>query len=230
MFHVEYSVQKQISNFMYAVYAWVAVGLSIASATAYAIASSPSFFLALRQNPLLMIGIFVGQLVLVMVFTGMIRKINFVVAAMLFLILTASYGVTFSAILYAYTTASVLATFITTAATFAVMAVYGYMTRSDLTSIGSIAMTILFGMIIAMFVNIFLQSPVFNIIISGVGVVIFTLLIAYDSQKIKRIGQEMLYHNEALNKVALLGAFTLFLDFINLFLFLLQFLGRRRDQ
>jgi len=229
MFHVEYSVQKQISNFMYAVYAWVAVGLAIASATAYSIASSPSFFLTLRQSPLLMVGIFVGQIVLVMIFAGMMRLLNFFVAMMLFIILTASYGVTFSSILYAYTTASVLATFITTAATFAVMATYGYLTRSDLTSMGSMAMTILFGMIIAMLVNIFLQSQPFNIIISGIGVVIFTLLIAYDSQKIKRIGQEMLYHNEALNKVALLGAFTLFLDFINLFLFLLQFLGRRRD-
>lgn len=226
---VEYSFQKQISNFMYAVYAWMSVGLTIAAVTAYSIASSPAFFLTLRQTPLLMFGIMIGQVILVIMFAGMIQKISFPIAMILFLILTASYGITFSAILYAYTTASILATFITTAATFAVMAVYGYMTRSDLTSLGSMAITILFGIIIAMLVNIFLQSQVFNIIISGVGVVIFTLLIAYDSQKIKRIGQEMLYHNESLNKVALLGAFTLFLDFINLFLFLLQFLGKRRE-
>jgi uncharacterized protein len=229
MINAEHSVQKQISNFMYAVYAWVAVGLSITAATAYGIAASPEIFLALRQNPIIFIGILIGQFALVVAFAGLIQRMNFVTAMILFLLLTASYGVTFSTIFYVYTAASITTTFVTTAATFLVMSLYGYFTRADLTSVGSIAITILFGMIIAMFVNFFLQNPAFDIIISGVGVLIFTLLIAYDAQKIKRIGQELLYHHEALNKVALLGAFTLFLDFINLFLFLLRFLGKRRN-
>jgi FtsH-binding integral membrane protein len=226
---MQYSARNQISNFMYAVYAWVAVGLSLAGGTAYAIASSPAIFIFFMKNPLLLFGIIVVQFMAIMGFSAYLQRMSFPAAMILFILLTASYGFTFSTIFAVYTAASIVTTFVVTAATFLVMATYGYITRADLTSVGSIAMMILFGMIIAMLVNIFVQSQTFDIIISGVGVIIFTLLIAYDSQKIKRIGEELLYHNEMLSKVALLGAFILFLDFINLFLFLLRFLGVRKS-
>lgn len=226
---MQYSARNQISNFMYAVYAWVAVGLSLAAGTAYAIASCPSIFIFFVKNPLLLLGIIVVQFMAIMGFSAYLQRMSFPAAMILFVLLTASYGFTFSTIFAVYTTASIVTTFVVTAATFLVMATYGYVTRADLTSVGSIATMILFGMIIAMLVNIFVQSQTFDIIISGFGVIIFTLLIAYDSQKIKRIGEELLYHNETLNKVALLGAFILFLDFINLFLFLLRFLGVRKN-
>jgi len=226
---MQYSARNQISNFMYAVYAWVAVGLSLAGGTAYAIASSPVIFIFFMKNPLLLLGIIVVQFMAIMGFSAYLQRMSFPAAMILFILLTASYGFTFSTIFAVYTAASIVTTFVVTAATFLVMATYGYVTRADLTSVGSIAMMILFGMIIAMLVNLFVQSQTFDIIISGVGVIIFTLLIAYDSQKIKRIGEELLYHNEMLSKVALLGAFILFLDFINLFLFLLRFLGVRKS-
>lgn len=226
---MQYSARNQIGNFMYAVYAWVAVGLSLAGGTAYAIANSTAVFVFFMKNPLLLLGIIIVQFMAIIGFSAYLQRMSFSAAMILFVLLTASYGFTFSTIFAVYTATSIVTTFVVTAATFFVMAMYGYLTRADLTSVGSIATMILFGMIIAMLVNIFVQSQTFDIIISGVGVIIFTLLIAYDSQKIKRIGEELLYHNEMLSKVALLGAFILFLDFINLFLFLLRFLGVRKN-
>jgi len=129
-----------------------------------------------------------------------------------------------------YTQASIFSTFFVTATMFSAMALYGMFTRSDLTSIGSYGMMILIGLVLGMFINWFLKNPMLDFVLSGVGVILFTLLTAYDVQKLKQIGNELLVNSDDLmNKAAILGALTLYLDFINLFLFLLRFLGRQRD-
>jgi FtsH-binding integral membrane protein len=136
-------------------------------------------------------------------------------------------GISLSSIFVVYTSASITMTFLITSATFGIMAVLGYTTSTDLTKFGSILMMGLIGIIIAMVVNWFMQSAALDYLISGIGVLIFTGLTAYDMQKLKRIGSEVDSTTDEGNKYALMGALTLYLDFINLFLFLLRFLGNR---
>lgn len=136
-------------------------------------------------------------------------------------------GISLSSIFAVYTAASITTTFLVTSATFGIMAVVGYTTSTDLTKFGSIMMMGLIGIIIAMVVNWFMQSATLDYIINGLGVLIFTGLTAYDMQKLKRIGSQVDSATDEGNKYALMGALTLYLDFINLFLFLLRFLGNR---
>ena len=136
-------------------------------------------------------------------------------------------GISLSSIFAVYTAGSITTTFLITSATFGIMAVLGYTTSTDLTKFGSILMMGLIGIIIAMVVNWFMQSSTLDYIISGLGVLIFTGLTAYDMQKLKRIGMQVDSTSDEGNKYALMGALTLYLDFINLFLFLLRFLGNR---
>jgi FtsH-binding integral membrane protein len=137
-------------------------------------------------------------------------------------------GMSLSFILLAYTGASIAQTFVTTAVMFGVMAVVGFTTKTDLTKFGSILFMALIGIIIASVINMFLGSGMMDYIISFIGVLIFTGLIAYDVQKLKRIGSGLMYQNQDANKLAIMGALSLYLDFINLFLFLLRFMGNRR--
>ncbi len=136
-------------------------------------------------------------------------------------------GISLSSIFAVYSASSITITFLITSATFGIMAVLGYTTSTDLTKFGSIMMMGLIGIIIAMVVNWFMQSAALDYIISAVGVLIFTGLTAYDMQKLKQIGMQVDSGTDEGNKYALMGALTLYLDFINLFLFLLRFLGNR---
>lgn len=136
-------------------------------------------------------------------------------------------GISLSSVFAVYTASSITTTFLITSATFGIMAVLGYTTSTDLTKFGSILMMALIGIIIAMVVNWFMQSAMMDYIISGLGVLIFTGLTAYDMQKLKRIGMQVDSTSDEGNKFALMGALTLYLDFVNLFLFLLRFLGNR---
>ena len=113
---------------------------------------------------------------------------------------------------------------------FGTMALYGYVTESDLTTIGNISLMALFGLILGLLINMFLRSPGFDFMLSAIGVIVFTLLTAYDTQKIKRMAQQLMADRETMGKIAILGALTLYLDFINLFLYLLRFMGRRREE
>ncbi len=150
-------------------------------------------------------------------------------ALTMFLVYAVSVGVTTSVIFLIYTQASIVQTFVVTAAMFGVMTIYGYLTHTDLTKLGNVMMMALWGIIIAVLVNLFFKNPMFDLLISIAAVVVFTVLTAYDTQKIKQIGQHMLADDEMMAKVAVLGALTLYLDFVNLFLYLLRFMGRRRD-
>lgn len=232
MFYTEsrnYHQEKQISSFMWGVYGWMAAALTVTSYVAYAIALIPSFFYALHSNPVLLMLIFLAQIGLVLSLSVMLPRLSFGAALTLFVLYAASMGITMSSIFYIYTTGSIATTFLTSAGMFGAMALYGYVTKADLTTIGSMGMMVLFGLIIGMFVNIFLQNSAFDMFLSGVGVIVFALLTAYDVQKIKAIGSQLLIGQQEIAKITILCALTLYLDFINLFLFLLRFMGKKRD-
>lgn len=229
MFSNGYELDKKVSSFMAGVYGWMSCALALTAGSAYYIASTPSLFMYIYSHSAIIIGLLIFQVGLVIAITGFINRISFVAALALFLLYAASLGVTLSSIFFVYTQASILSTFLTTALMFGAMSLYGYVTKADLTSIGSISMMVLVGLIIGMFINMFLQSEHFDYVLSGIGVVIFTLLTAYDTQKIKQIARPMLTQQELIEKVTLIGALTLYLDFINLFLFLLRFMGQRRE-
>lgn len=156
------------------------------------------------------------------------QKLSSMAMVILFIIYSAIMGVSLSTIFLIYSLGSIFTTFFITAGTFGVMAFLGYTTKTDLTKFGSILMMGLIGIIIASVVNMFMGSETMDYIISILGVLIFTGLTAYDVQKLKRIGTGVEYGTDETNKLAIMGALNLYLDFVNLFLFLLRFLGDRR--
>jgi len=217
------------TNLMYRVYAWMCVALAITAATAYYVASSPAIVNAIFNNSLVLIGLFIGQLALVIVITSLLNRMSFAMAAVLFLVYAATLGITLSSIFLVYTYTSIFATFLVTSGMFGAMAIYGYFTKADLSAMGSYLLMALIGLIIGGLVNMYFKNETFQYLISAAGVLIFTLLTAYDVQKIKRMSQEMLGDQETMAKVSILGALILYLDFVNLFLYLLQFMGRRKE-
>lgn len=217
------------TNLLYRVYAWMCVALGITAATAYYVSTSPAFINAIFGNPILTVILMVAQLGLVLILSLLINRISFAAALGLFLLYAVSLGLTLSAIFLVYTLPSIFATFLVTSGMFGAMAIYGYFTKADLSSMGSFLFMALIGLILGSVVNIFLKSESFNYIISAIGVIIFTLLTAYDVQKIKQMASGLYDDSESMAKASVLGALTLYLDFVNLFLFMLQFLGRRKD-
>ncbi len=229
MFEHEYSGRASITSFMYAVYGLMAGALALTAATAFYIGTTPSIVISIFNKPSLIWIMAFAQIGLVIALSSMIQTLSLGMALAMFVLYAVSVGVTTSVVFMAFTTASIVSTFIVSAGMFGGMSVYGYLTRADLTRIGSIATMGLWGIIIAMFVNWFLQNPMVELVYSIIGVVVFTLLAAYDTQKIKQMGQQMIGSDEMLSKVAIIGALVLYLDFLNLFLMLLRFMGQRRD-
>ena len=168
------------------------------------------------------------ELLLVVYLTSAIRRLSQTAAIAVFLIYSLINGLTLSVLFLVYTSASISTTFFVTAGTFAAMSFYGYTTKRDLTSIGNVAFMALIGIIIASVVNFFLKSEMMYWIITYLGVAVFVGLTAYDTQKLKRIGSEGFTTEESMEKMSILGALTLYLDFINMFLFLLRILGDRK--
>ena len=211
------------------VYLWMTLALVITGFTAFGIASNPGIAYAIVTNRLLFWGLVIAEFGLVIGISGAINKLSAVTATLLFVLYSIVNGATLSVIFMAYTMSSIASVFFITAGLFGVMAFIGYTTKTDLTSIGKILFMALIGIILATIVNLFVGSSMLNMIVSYIGVVIFTGLTAYDSQKIKN----MLYNadsmDEGMQKIALLGSLTLYLDFINLFLMLLRIFGGDRD-
>ena len=211
------------------VYLWMTLALVITGFTAFGIASNPGISYAIVTNRLLFWGLVIAEFGLVIGISGAINKLSAVTATLLFVLYSIVNGATLSVIFMAYTMSSIASVFFITAGLFGVMAFIGYTTKPDLTSIGKILFMALIGIILATIVNMFVGSSMLNMIVSYIGVVIFTGLTAYDSQKIKN----MLYNadsmDEGMQKIALLGSLTLYLDFINLFLMLLLIFGGNRD-
>ena len=225
----EQTVQDRLVNFMYGVYGLMSGALALSGVTAYFISTIPHIQVTLFGSPLFMTLIFIGQFALVIGLTLTLQRLTFPMALTMFFLFATSLGITLSVVFLAYTKASIIQTFAVASGTFGVMSIYGYVTGTDLTRLGNVLMMALWGLIIALLVNLFLRNPMIDLVISAVGVVLFTLLTAYDTQKIKQMGEHMLGDQEMMAKVAVLGALTLYLDFVNLFLYLLRFMGRRRD-
>lgn len=223
-------VKSVASVYMRQVYQWMTVGLALTSVLAYAVAGSPAIQQAIFGNTLVMILMLVAQFGLVIALSAAIHKMSAGTATALFLLYSAVTGVTFSSIFVVYPIASITNAFLTTTGTFLAMSVYGTVTKRDLTAMGSFLTMGLIGMIIAMLVNLFLQSSMMDFIISCVGVLIFTGLTAYDTQKLLAFGQNApLDDSLAVRRGVILGALTLYLDFINLFLMLLRLFGGNRE-
>lgn len=217
-----------LSALMRKVYVRMALALSITGVTAWGVASSPSLLALVFGTPGVLLGLIVAELVLVLGLSAAINRLSAVQATLLFVLYAVVNGAVLASVFLAYTATSVAQVFFITAGTFAGMAFYGYTTKSDLTSWGKYLFMALFGLILASVVNFFMHSDGLSSIISYAGVLIFVGLTAYDTQKIKRMLDRPENDMETAEKIALLGALTLYLDFINLFLHLLRILGRRR--
>lgn len=209
------------------VYVWMTLAMVITGLTAYITASTPTLLYAIVSNQMLFWGLLIAELVLVFAISGAINKMSLQTATLLFVAYSVINGLTLSFIFLAYTMSSIASVFFITAGTFAVMAFIGYTTKTDLTSLGKILLMGLIGIIIATIVNMFVHSNGLQTVVSYVGVLIFVGLTAYDSQKIKQMLWDADQADEGAQKLALLGALSLYLDFINLFLYLLRIFGRR---
>lgn len=218
------------NNFMSKIYGWMCGALAITAATAWYVASSPTLFNRITDQPFLLLFIFIAQLGLVIALSALLNKMSYMTAIILFVVYAISLGITMSLMLRVYTLASIASTFIVTSGMFGGMALYGYFTQSNLSKMASILSMVVWGLVLALIVNLFFQSEWFDYVTSMVGVVIFALLTAADTQKLKNLGQSLFADKQTINKAALLGALMLYLDFINLFLFLLRFTGNRRSK
>jgi len=206
------------------VYAWMGAGLLVTAVMALVTLSSPAMLNLIAGNRLVFYGLMIGELALVFTLSGAINRLSASTATLIFLAYSALNGVTLSILALVYTRSSIASTFVITAGMFGAMSAYGYLTRRDLTSWGSFLFMGLIGVIIASVVNIFVGSSAVSWVVSGIGVIVFTGLTAYDTWKIKDLAAQ----GTAGRKPAILGALTLYLDFINLFLMLLRFTGNRR--
>lgn len=211
------------------VYLWMSLALVITGFTAYYVATTPALIGVIITNQILFWGLVIGELALVFGLSAAINKLSLTTATLMFVIYAVINGLTLSFIFLVYTASSITSVFFITAGTFAVMAFFGYFTKTDLSSLGKILMMALIGIIIATIVNIFTKSEGLAMILNYLGVLVFVGLTAYDSQKIKQMLMMAPDTGEAAQKVALLGALSLYLDFINLFLYLLRIFGSRRD-
>ncbi len=211
------------------VYVWMTMALAITGLVAMYMAKSLTLLQMILGSSFGMWGLLIAEIGLVWYLSARIRQISFTTATVLFIIYSILNGATLSVIFLAYTASSIANTFFITAGTFAATGIYGYVTKKDLSSLGSLCIMGVIGLIIATVVNIFLASDALTIVISYIGVALFVGLTAYDTQKIKRLllSNDMEV-NEETQKIALLGALTLYLDFINLFLYLLRVLGDRK--
>ena len=215
------------SVLMRKVYVWMTLALVITGFTAYYVAHSTSFVYTLMSSSGLMWGLIIAELALVIGLSAAIHKLSLTVATLMFVVYSIINGLTLSFIFFAYTESSIAQVFFITAGTFGAMALIGYTTKTDLTSLGKYLFMGLIGIIIATLVNLFINNNMVTMIVSYLGVLIFVGLTAYDSQKIKKMCMSFEYADTNAQKMALLGALTLYLDFINLFIYLLRIFGRR---
>ena len=220
-------VQMARQSFLTSVFGWMFVGLALTAGIAAYVAASTDMMDWFDEHPWAYLVMFIGQLGLVVTISAGINKISAPVAVFLFALYAALNGFIFSVIIEVYTTASIAASFATAAGMFAGMAVFGYVTKRDLSSMGSILFMGLIGVIIGSVVNIFWANSILYWFVTFAGVLVFCGLTAYDMQKIKQMGESGIAGADA-QKASILGALALYLDFINLFLFLLRIFGSAR--
>lgn len=216
-----------LSTVMRKVYVRMFLALVVTAFTALYVASSPALLTTILGSRAIFFGLIIAELAVVFILSGRIHKLSTVTATLLFYLYAILNGVVFSSIFVVYELGSIAYTFFITAGVFGAMSVYGLVTKNDMTRFGSYCVMALFGLIIATVVNIFVASSTLDWIISFVGVALFIGLTAWDTQKIKNAAYEV--EPSQMGKLATIGALSLYLDFINLFLYLLRFFGRGND-
>ena len=216
-------------SFVANVFSYMTLALVITGVAAYWFAASGNILALMQGSSLLLWGVMLAPIGMVLIMSFAFNRLSFTALMGLFLAYSLVNGISLSVIFLIYSSAAISKVFFITAGLFATMAVVGYTTKTDLTKLGSILMMAVFGIVIASLVNYFMESAAFDYLISCVGVLVFTGLVAYDTQKVKRIGAGVEYGTATAGKLALMGALSLYLDFINLFLFLLRVFGGRRD-
>lgn len=221
-------VSLAFPSLMRKVYVWMTMALAITGLTAYGVATSPTLLQMIYGSRFGIWVLIIAELALVFWISARIEKLSLTSATLLFILYSVLNGATLASIFFIYSPSAITKVFFITAGTFGVMALYGYFTKSDLTSWGKILMMGVLGLIIALIVNMFLKSAMMDLILSGIGVLVFTGLTAYDTQKIKQLLAVQTDMGEGAQKIALLGALSLYLDFINLFIYLLRIFGREK--
>jgi len=223
--------QVRVNAFVRGVYNWMAIGLGLTAVTAFFVAGSQTLLQIIFGNPIVFFGLIIGELALVWSISARVNRMSAATATNLFMLYAVLNGATLSAIFIRYTMSSIASTFVVCSVTFLAMSLYGWTTKKDLTSWGSFLFMGLIGIIVASLVNVFVKSSAIAMIVSYVGVLIFVGLTAYDTQKIKEmaISQPAGLDGAVIRKGSILGALSLYLDFINLFLMLLHILGGNRE-
>jgi FtsH-binding integral membrane protein len=226
-FSTPYAADERVTLFLRSVYGWMFTGLAITALVAYAIAQSPGLVTAIARTPFAFFGLMIVQLGIVVALSARVEKMAASTAGLLFIVYSALTGVTFSFILLAYTGASIGTTFLVCAGMFGSLALYGTTTTKSLAGWGQFLFMGLIGVVLASIVGIFWQNDQFQFVLAFIGVIVFTGLTAYDAQRLKHMA--LATSAGQMGSHAIVGALVLYLDFINLFLMLLRFLGHRRD-
>jgi len=221
--------QIQINEFIRSVYNWMAIGLGLTGFVAFYVSNSEAMMRLIIGNQIVFFGLIIGELALVFSISARVNKMQASTATSLFLLYAALNGATLSTIFLIYTRSSITSTFFICAATFVASSIFGMVTKRDLTSMGQFMFMGLIGIVIASVVNLFVHSSGMSLIVSYIGVIVFVGLTAYDTQKLRTmaISQPDGLDGGTIRKASILGALTLYLDFINLFLMLLRILGSR---
>ncbi|MDP9188568.1 MAG: Bax inhibitor-1/YccA family protein [Actinomycetota bacterium] len=221
------AIARPDSSFMTKVFGWMFVGLAITGGVAALIGSNDQLLTDITESPAILIGVVIFQLALVVALVAAINRLPVAIATLLFLVYSATVGITFALLFELYTTESIFTAFLVTAGMFGALAVFGAVTNIDLTKVGAIAFMALIGLILATIVNLFLANETLYWVTTYAGVLIFSALTAYDMQKITQLSRAGL-EGDAESRAAIIGALSLYLDFINLFIFLLRIFGRSR--
>lgn len=225
----DYAMSTAFPALMRKVFVWMTLALAITGLTAYGVATSPALLSLIFSSKVTFFGLIIAEFALVFAISGAINRLSLSTATLLFILYSVVNGATLSSIFFAFSIATIGKVFFITAGTFGAMALVGYTTKTDLTSMGKLLFMALLGIIIASVVNIFVASSGLDLILSYVGVLVFVGLTAYDTQKIKQMCKSAPDAGETTQKLALIGALSLYLDFINLFLYLLRIFANNRD-
>lgn len=224
------SISVQATNHLLRrVFSWMFVGLSLTAIISFVLSLNPRVPLYFAQHPGVLFTLLVVEVALVFLLSLLIRRMSAFLATFVFFLYAALNGVTLTMILSYFNLGTVTTAFAVSAGMFATAAIFGYVTRMDLSKFGFIALMALIGILMATVINVFLHNSMLDLIISYVGVIIFTVLTAFDVQKIKQMSYSITGDEESITKLAILGALTLYLDFINMFLYLLRIFGSNDD-
>ncbi|MFA6263470.1 MAG: Bax inhibitor-1/YccA family protein [Candidatus Babeliales bacterium] len=222
-----FSRATTMNSFMCKVYGWMGGAFALTAGAAYGVYQHAPLFNFIMQK-YVFFGLIIAELVLVWRLSARIHKMSFRLAAAAYVAYALLTGVTLSVIFAVYQLPSIVSILLVSVAMFIGMALYGYYTKADLTTIGNVLLMGLFGIVIAGIVNVFFHNATVDFVCAALGVMIFTGLIAYDTQKLKDLGGKMVERGQPINKIALMGALELYLDFVNLFLDLLRLFGKKK--